>query len=119
MIRRPPRSTLFPYTTLFRSRDHEHGEPGREGEADREVGLRAEGLECLLGPVSRRREPVGAEAHPSEQRDQRDSVEDVRMELPLPAEQDALHPCGPRLPEIREFRGWGRHRSLLEAYGVS
>src|SRR5256885_6940752 len=22
MIRRPPRSTLFPYTTLFRSRDH-------------------------------------------------------------------------------------------------
>src|SRR3712207_7066371 len=25
MIRRPPRSTLFPYTTLFRS--HEHGYP--------------------------------------------------------------------------------------------
>src|SRR2546426_5842379 len=26
MIRRPPRSTLFPYTTLFRSRaDHVHG----------------------------------------------------------------------------------------------
>src|SRR5256885_6692273 len=40
MIRRPPRSTLFPYTTLFRSRSeqaggHEifhvaSGEPGRE-----------------------------------------------------------------------------------------
>src|SRR3712207_7184455 len=33
MIRRPPRSTLFPYTTLFRSRgavDHRHaGEPAR------------------------------------------------------------------------------------------
>src|SRR3712207_8413567 len=26
MIRRPPRSTLFPYTTLFRS-DREHGGP--------------------------------------------------------------------------------------------
>src|SRR5260221_7193480 len=26
MIRRPPRSTLFPYTTLFRSRDAEVGE---------------------------------------------------------------------------------------------
>src|SRR3712207_7256878 len=26
MIRRPPRSTLFPYTTLFRSRLLEHGE---------------------------------------------------------------------------------------------
>src|SRR5229473_7578675 len=24
MIRRPPRSTLFPYTTLFRSRHHAH-----------------------------------------------------------------------------------------------
>src|SRR5256885_13337534 len=24
MIRRPPRSTLFPYTTLFRSIDHDH-----------------------------------------------------------------------------------------------
>src|SRR5438876_8198157 len=24
MIRRPPRSTLFPYTTLFRSRDRRH-----------------------------------------------------------------------------------------------
>src|SRR2546422_5521659 len=26
MIRRPPRSTLFPYTTLFRSRSHQEGE---------------------------------------------------------------------------------------------
>src|SRR2546421_1068171 len=26
MIRRPPRSTLFPYTTLFRSRQHAGGE---------------------------------------------------------------------------------------------
>src|SRR5260221_8842319 len=25
MIRRPPRSTLFPYTTLFRSAVHHHG----------------------------------------------------------------------------------------------
>src|SRR2546423_7554458 len=28
MIRRPPRSTLFPYTTLFRSRDELHTGPG-------------------------------------------------------------------------------------------
>src|SRR5260221_14735386 len=40
MIRRPPRSTLFPYTTLFRSRDHpavlqrgEHHAPGRDDRA--------------------------------------------------------------------------------------
>src|SRR3712207_7443412 len=33
MIRRPPRSTLFPYTTLFRS-------PGGRGGARRDVALR-------------------------------------------------------------------------------
>src|SRR2546428_5154784 len=33
MIRRPPRSTLFPYTTLFRSgRPHRRGAPGRNVE---------------------------------------------------------------------------------------
>src|SRR2546422_7924366 len=32
MIRRPPRSTLFPYTTLFRSRVRSHVSPG-EGRA--------------------------------------------------------------------------------------
>ena len=31
MIRRPPRSTLFPYTTLFRSKS------SRQAEADKEV----------------------------------------------------------------------------------
>src|SRR5258708_20707234 len=30
MIRRPPRSTLFPYTTLFRSRRREREEPGHD-----------------------------------------------------------------------------------------
>src|SRR2546422_8319154 len=29
MIRRPPRSTLFPYTTLFRSIDDRHAELGQ------------------------------------------------------------------------------------------
>src|SRR3712207_8335864 len=42
MIRRPPRSTLFPYTTLFRSparrQGADHDEPAR-----REVGRRVEG----------------------------------------------------------------------------
>src|SRR2546422_9055448 len=37
MIRRPPRSTLFPYTTLFRSRlVHEHR--GASAEQDRRPG---------------------------------------------------------------------------------
>src|SRR2546427_11149588 len=35
MIRRPPRSTLFPYTTLFRSPDRQPIAPGRAGHLDR------------------------------------------------------------------------------------
>src|SRR2546427_4959539 len=35
MIRRPPRSTLFPYTTLFRSRALGHQGGQRRGQADR------------------------------------------------------------------------------------
>src|SRR5688572_31892119 len=34
MIRRPPRSTLFPYTTLFRSGGHHHDEPDRDADGD-------------------------------------------------------------------------------------
>src|SRR3712207_6963675 len=36
MIRRPPRSTLFPYTTLFRSRSDPR--PGRRDEDQKEGG---------------------------------------------------------------------------------
>src|SRR5256885_9524077 len=32
MIRRPPRSTLFPYTTLFRSADHQRHQVNRPAE---------------------------------------------------------------------------------------
>src|SRR2546429_5106933 len=39
MIRRPPRSTLFPYTTLFRSRDVAH-QARRSGDGARHVVLR-------------------------------------------------------------------------------
>src|SRR5687768_18189403 len=35
MIRRPPRSTLFPYTTLFRSRRRHGAARGRMGGGDR------------------------------------------------------------------------------------
>src|SRR5258708_30877391 len=45
MIRRPPRSTLFPYTTLFRSiahrarRSQQPDRPCRPAAADRRIGL--------------------------------------------------------------------------------
>src|SRR3989442_7410400 len=51
MIRRPPRSTLFPYTTLFRSRDGAGG------------GVMPDTAEARLAPVSPRRgRPRSAEA---------------------------------------------------------
>src|SRR2546426_8649960 len=37
MIRRPPRSTLFPYTTLFRSRARHPVPAGDEGPAERDA----------------------------------------------------------------------------------
>src|SRR5689334_23907981 len=45
MLRRPPRSTLFPYTTLFRSGGHGRGaadEHRRGGGRDRDQGRRSE-----------------------------------------------------------------------------
>src|SRR3712207_7685352 len=35
MIRRPPRSTLFPYTTLFRSSHRSRGRTGRRGSGEK------------------------------------------------------------------------------------
>src|SRR2546430_13512177 len=50
MIRRPPRSTLFPYTTLFRSRGAVGGEPvGRVGQVP----------EVMEGPLLERVEECG------------------------------------------------------------
>src|SRR3712207_9006367 len=45
MIRRPPRSTLFPYTTLFRSRELERGERGVALVEVDQAGLDAQRLE--------------------------------------------------------------------------
>src|SRR3712207_8627617 len=54
MIRRPPRSTLFPYTTLFRSGERaaglQRGDPEAQGdraapEADARLGAFGEGAE--------------------------------------------------------------------------
>src|SRR3712207_8862718 len=52
MIRRPPRSTLFPYTTLFRS------SPEPDGERDRLVALNE--LAASYYASTLRDEPAGA-----------------------------------------------------------
>src|SRR5262249_59674149 len=55
MIRRPPRSTLFPYTTLFRSRDrpdvscwHRHRSSRRKEKFCVERNHRPNGILCTL-----------------------------------------------------------------------
>src|SRR6267154_4240763 len=56
MIRRPPRSTLFPYTTLFRSappRRHPRRSP-------RSPGFRAASAGCRHYPARRRRQESAA-----------------------------------------------------------
>src|SRR3712207_9435779 len=56
MIRRPPRSTLFPYTTLFRSVEVARAEPGlADGEAQQHGGQDAELLDLhgLIVPEPR------------------------------------------------------------------
>src|SRR3712207_6910213 len=75
MIRRPPRSTLFPYTTLFRSRvvadapgarlevdEHEqypnmrrHLEPFPDVVAKAERAIAAEGIELIRTPIRDRK----------------------------------------------------------------
>src|SRR5258707_11154198 len=57
MIRRPPRSTLFPYTTLFRSPIEMLAEPMPR------MRFAPRGLFCTL---SARREPHRSEEHTSE-----------------------------------------------------
>src|SRR3712207_7686796 len=53
MIRRPPRSTLFPYTTLFRSerqlRRERHDGDRVERDGDREQGVRQVGQRLVNG----------------------------------------------------------------------
>src|SRR2546430_9942156 len=57
MIRRPPRSTLFPYTTLFRSGRHAGGGHGGTGS----VGKRgAGGSSRRSGALQDRRNETGA-----------------------------------------------------------
>src|SRR3712207_7006315 len=76
MIRRPPRSTLFPYTTLFRSR--------RRGLARDEPGQRAPGLRpqtrLVLSQRGQRRLHVAGELDVVES-DDRDRSEEHTSEL--------------------------------------
>src|SRR5688572_31754121 len=80
MIRRPPRSTLFPYTTLFRSRaarDAPRGGDGRRDPRDSATGARARHRPRqhggLLAALLRRRR-TRSEEHTSELQSQSNLV---------------------------------------------
>src|SRR3712207_7249926 len=69
MIRRPPRSTLFPYTTLFRSqeRDHEREQerqPQRAADPPRDRA--GEGVDARAEDVADDEEQQRSEEHTSE-----------------------------------------------------
>src|SRR2546429_7337318 len=53
MIRRPPRSTLFPYTTLFRSHRRGAAARGDRGAGNAVAGGFREGWEFLRAPSER------------------------------------------------------------------
>src|SRR3712207_7785697 len=67
MIRRPPRSTLFPYTTLFRSGVDRHGEPDALGDA-----LGARGGHLGVDPDHR---PPGVQERPARVRSEEHTSE--------------------------------------------
>src|SRR3712207_8382351 len=70
MIRRPPRSTLFPYTTLFRSpeggRDREQLDHAEDGERGRDVARHRIGHEERDDPDQQRHLHERSEEHTSE-----------------------------------------------------
>src|SRR5256886_13638159 len=81
MIRRPPRSTLFPYTTLFRSRGC------REAITRRPLRLTA----CLAASI-RQRNPARSEEHTSELQSQSNLV--CRLLLEKKKQQPGLASLG-------------------------
>src|SRR5258707_8310716 len=71
MIRRPPRSTLFPYTTLFRSLSFLVGRVDEHGKNIVRVGIAA----LLIGPFGDRTLQLGRGAQPFEIRSEEHTSE--------------------------------------------
>src|SRR2546430_10414136 len=75
MIRRPPRSTLFPYTTLFRSRIHDPVVPDAVADVERRLDTGPSGP--TRATVSRWRDP----ADPRSRRDFRSEEHTSELQL--------------------------------------
>src|SRR5258707_13660299 len=128
MIRRPPRSTLFPYTTLFRSRLRARARsclPDRRG---RRPALRRHPSRCRRAPrqeaevaAPARRRPVGAvpgggaSARTADARASRTSDQAIARptdlgEQPLPQARKGLSIFPPPLARERREVGAATHR---------
>src|SRR3712207_7752779 len=100
MIRRPPRSTLFPYTTLFRSEDLGRAAGLRRAEVG--VAARLDGLDVAL-LVEERAERVAAhhvlrsEEHTSELQSRQYLVCRLLLEK---KKKTTTHEHGARLPHL-------------------
>src|SRR5690554_7225434 len=98
MIRRPPRSTLFPYTTLFRSEGDFLQFPGQveQGIVD------AEGVEDFVGLLLEDASPgVRSEEHTSELQSRPHLVCRLLLEKKKKNKTDAME----HTPQIRVVRG--------------
>src|SRR5947209_15502705 len=94
MIRRPPRSTLFPYTTLFRSRGvaaaRHHGlrahrqrcHPGRSEEHTSELQSR-QYLVCRLLLEKKKKKQQSSEATESPDNDKSQHTETRQVSVPI------------------------------------
>src|SRR5688572_31608737 len=77
MLRRPPRSTLFPYTTLFRS--HAGAEPGIRREDRGRGGRRKAGFSAVVGPAARRHPRLWTAGSPLSQAEARGDRKSTRL----------------------------------------
>src|SRR3712207_9514625 len=101
MIRRPPRSTLFPYTTLFRS----HVEHGR-GVEEHLRGDVPDRLHVAVAHEERREQQAHPRGEEGQDRDDRDQLE------PLPARLD---PGGQREEDRKSTRLNSSHANISYA----
>src|SRR2546430_9750491 len=82
MIRRPPRSTLFPYTTLFRSphevghgeAEHAHRQPLARGDLERQRVVQEPGVQRQRGGEVDQAAHARSEEHTSELQSQSNIV---------------------------------------------
>src|SRR2546427_7753316 len=139
MIRRPPRSTLFPYTTLFRSLtwrdDREVLRADADGRGRRRLRTAGSSRQRELDPLGARdegavprREIGGEEVHRRRADELRDELVDrpsvelgrrrVRLEHAVPHQRDAVR-HGERLELIVRHEDRGDPDLLLEALDLA